>query len=69
MGAAAFLLLIACANVANLLFVRLSLQERELAMRTALGGQRWNLIRQVLTGAMLLAADGAGPGTHVAGRA
>jgi putative ABC transport system permease protein len=58
MGAAAFLLLIGCANVANLLLVRMSLRERELAVRTALGGGRWDLIRQVLVEACLLAATG-----------
>jgi putative ABC transport system permease protein len=66
MGAAVFLLLIACANVANLFLVRMSLRERELAVRTALGGKRWNLIRQVLTEALLLAVVGTVLGVGLA---
>ncbi len=58
MGAVVFLLLIACANIANLLLVRMSLKERELAVRAAIGGRSWDLVRQALAEALLLAAAG-----------
>jgi predicted permease len=58
MGAAVFLLLVGCANIANLLLVRMSLRERELAVRIALGGGRWDLVRQVLVEACIFAATG-----------
>lgn len=66
MGAVIFLLLIACANVGNLLLVRASLRERELAVRAALGGNRWRLARQMLVEAVLLAAVGTMVGLGLA---
>jgi len=66
MGAVIFLLLIACANVANLLLVRASLRQRELAIRSAIGATGWDLARQILTEALLLAGIGALGGLAIA---